>query len=158
MIIIIMDGTCTCPEAFTEKPGLNPSPENTGNNDGNEPINTTPSTASAKTATELVAPGLRAVVVSLEPTSRFFANTGSFILSKNSGSTFNSFPLFHTNKIPTSTPIMVDGIQMRRMSASLIPAGAKTVNKAADAADTGLAVMPIWAAVTLMLNALSGQF
>ena len=52
---------------------------------------------------------------------------------------------------------MVDGIQMRRMSASLIPAGARTVNKAADAAETGLAVMPMCAAVTLMLNALSGR-
>jgi hypothetical protein len=44
MIIMIIDGICTCPDAFTAKPGLKSSPENTGNSDGKEPINTTPST------------------------------------------------------------------------------------------------------------------
>src|SRR4030095_4787433 len=119
MIIMIIDGICTCPDAFTEKPGLNPSPENTGNNDGKDPSNTTAITATAKIATDLVAPSLRTSSVSFDP-SRFFANTGSFILSKNSGSLSSSFPLFQTNKIPTITPIIVDGIQIRRISASLI--------------------------------------
>ena len=45
----------------------------------------------------------------------------------------------------------------RNVANLAVPAGAKTVNKAADAADTGLAVMPICAAVTLILKALSGR-
>src|SRR4030095_4279118 len=157
MIIMIMDGICTWPDAFTEKPGLNPSfSANTGNNDGKDPSNTTAITATAKIATDLVAPSLRARTLSFE-SSRFFANAGSFILSKNSGSLSSSFPLFQTNKMPAITPIIVDGIQMRRMSASLISASASTANKVPAAADTGLAVMAIWAAVTLILIALSGR-
>src|SRR5678816_3789925 len=141
--------SCTCPDLFTAKFGMNPSlSENTGNSDGKDPINTTAITAAAKIATDLVAPSLRVRTESCDA-SRFFANAGSFILSKNSGSLSRSFPLFQTNKMPTITPMMVDGIQTKRMSASLVPAGARTVNNAADAADTGLAVIPICAAVTV---------
>jgi hypothetical protein len=43
-----------------------------------------------------------------------------------------------------------------RMSESFTPLAERTVNSAAEAAETGLAVMPMCAAVTLMLRARSG--
>ncbi len=44
-----------------------------------------------------------------------------------------------------------------KISESPTPEAANTVSNAADAAETGLAVIPMCAAVTLMLSALSGR-
>ena len=86
MIIMIMEGTCTAPDAFTEKPGLNPSlPENTGNRVGKDPINTTPITASAKMATELVAPGLTSELFHLHPHQDFLQTPGLSFFLKTPG-------------------------------------------------------------------------
>src|SRR5688572_4734631 len=58
MTIMIMEGICTCPAAFTAKPGVKLSfPENSGSKAGNDPNKTTDKTASPKIATEEIAPG-----------------------------------------------------------------------------------------------------
>src|SRR5688572_16205410 len=158
MTIMIIDGICTCPAAFTAKPGANPSlSENSGSKKGNEPSKTTNNTAMPKIATDETVPGLSTVAVSLASSSILFAKAGSFIFSKNSGSSFKSFPRLSTKRIPTITPIIVDGIHIIKMSASFIPSGARTVSNAAVAAETGLAVIAMCAAVTLILKARSGR-
>ena len=65
-------------------------------------------------------------------------------------------PRFQTKSIPTTTPNKVAGMATNKMSASLVPVGPNTLSIAAAAAETGLAVIAMCDAVTLMLIARSG--
>ncbi len=54
-------------------------------------------------------------------------------------------------------PITVEGMQTFKISPSFIPLADTTVSNAAVAAETGLAVIPMWEAITLILIARSGR-
>jgi hypothetical protein len=82
MIIMIIDGICTCPEAFTAKLGVNPSmPANEGSKEGKDPSNTTSKTAIPKMTTDGMAPSLSFISRHI---FHYFAKAGSFIRSMKS--------------------------------------------------------------------------
>src|SRR6185369_6860233 len=76
MIIMIMEGICTFPAAFTAKPGVNPGVlEKEGNRSGNDPRRTTRPIAEAKITTDLIAPGARVTEAFSSKPSRFLTKT-----------------------------------------------------------------------------------
>src|SRR3954451_4176843 len=84
-----------------------------------------------------------------------FANAGSFIFAKNSGSLSRSFPIFQTDNAPTITPMKDAGIQIFMISKEA-PGKASTAAIAAVAALIGLPVKARCDAITEILKGLSG--
>src|SRR5215212_4628624 len=113
------------------------------------------SMAIAKMSTAIFACGLISFVALSIVASNDFANSGSFILSKNSGSLSRSFPIFQTEKAPTSTPIKQAGIQTF-IIVNEAPGNPRTAAIAAVAALIGLPVSARCDAITEILRGLSG--
>ena len=70
-------------------------------------------------------------------------------------STIHAYEVLDSRGLPTvgAAVVLNNGV----IGEATVPSGASTVNNAAVAADTGLAVMAMCAAVTLILKALSGR-
>ena len=74
-----------------------------------------------------------------------------------SGSSTNSLPTFIEKSAPTSTPIMVAGIVILRISNRVMSKPANSPSKATVAAEMGLAVMACCEAMTAMPRGRSGR-
>jgi len=133
---------------------VSPSIRKVGRIPSKDPKNTMKAVAKMKIRTEIIA--LRLLCTSLISTflELKYPSANRFWYS---GSSTSSLPTFIENSAPTSTPIMVAGIVIFKMSNKVMSKPARSPSKATVAAEMGLAVMACWEAITAIPRGRSGR-